>query len=610
MATRNIVPRDDLEGKIGTGEKRWAKAYIGNVSITFDTIADMKADPELREGSLVVTKGYHAVNDGGHGVYNIREKVVSDVDDGGSIIFLDNGDVAELIADGVVNVKQFGAKGDGVTDDTNAFRNALLVDKLYIPAGNYVISDYLIGFNKVVDDGAYTNIKPIFTTKNRLKTISRFGMKANFTTPEDDKMYGEAMTFNTKTQKIIVCCEGYGYSPAKNILLVLNKDNYAIEETYDLPHPYAFNGLSYNAQDNVIYANGDNTCYRINGDDMTDYTTFSLPDNGSHAAHDNITNTDVIVSRDLDTNYNITIHVYSNGFAEKLHTVTTKANIIEDVAFQDICAYNGKVYVLTFKNLYEIDVVTGDVNIISINTLQELEGCTFIDDVFYIFSHQMNANYVEYIYSYQDDYEPQFYNRLLPNYIQRTLDVSLNKFIAMGDYAVESADATGKNYPIGETKGYLRVTDKSGIGDDETSIISKQEFHSLTAPYSVYQRLYSSESNTWTSWQKVDHINSTGNGWIRYENGLQVIFDKFTIDMSGAEATGNTNYPYRKYFTYTYPVPFVNNTPVCIIRPIESVNYWEGNVNGVYNTSAGGYIMGNSTTDTKNIQVYAIGYWK
>ena len=604
--TRRIVPRGDLEGSLGSGEKRWEKAYVGNVGNVYNSVADMKDDLELMEGSTVVTKGYHAINDGGHGFYNIREKLVSDVDDDGSIIFLDNGKVAELIVNDAVSVKQFGAKGDGVTDDTNAFRNAFLVDKLYIPAGNYKITDYLIGFNKVIDDGTYTNIKPIFTTKNRLETISRFGMKANFTTPEDNKMYGEAMTFNTKTQKIIVCCEGFGYSPAKNILLVLNKDTYAIEETYDLPHPYAFNVLSYNEQDNVIYANGGNTCYRINGDDMTDYTTFSLPDNGSHAAHDNITNTDVVVSRDWGTNYNITINVYSNGFAEKLHTVTTKANIIEDTAFQDICAYNGKVYVLTFKNLYEIDVVTGDVNIISISTLQEIEGCTFIDDVFYVFAHQISSNYVEYIYSYQYDYEPQFYNRLLPNYIQRTLDVSLDKFVAMGDYYVDSADTTDKNYPTGETKGYLHVVNRSGMGDDNSLIMSEQEFHSLTAPYSVYQRLYFRSGIGWTSWQKVDHINSTGNGWIRYENGLQLCWGKQEIT---TDVNVSGGYPYRGQVNITFPVPF-SSTPCVFSSVNDSINYW---ISGAKNATVSKFLMmmcGNQNNATRESEWYAIGYWK
>lgn len=97
VGTRRIVPRQDLEGSIGSGEKRWEKAYIGNVGNTYDTIADMVADLELSVGTAVVTKGYHNISDGGSAFYHIREKVVSDVDNKDTIIFLNNGNVAEKI---------------------------------------------------------------------------------------------------------------------------------------------------------------------------------------------------------------------------------------------------------------------------------------------------------------------------------------------------------------------------------------------------------------------------------------------------------------------------------------------------------------------------------
>lgn len=136
-----------------------------NGSMCFDSVADMVAS-NLESGHTVITKGYYSANDGGSALYTIRAKDVADVDDGGSIIFLDNDNVAELIADGTVNVKQFGAKGDGVADDTDAIKNAIayipsepLEDTtwytLYIPFGNYLITDTItVGKNcNIVFDG-------------------------------------------------------------------------------------------------------------------------------------------------------------------------------------------------------------------------------------------------------------------------------------------------------------------------------------------------------------------------------------------------------------------------------------------------------------------------
>ena len=45
------------------------------------------------------------------------------------------------VPEGFVNVKDFGAKGDGVTDDTLAFQNAIEINKnIFIPAGTYLIN--------------------------------------------------------------------------------------------------------------------------------------------------------------------------------------------------------------------------------------------------------------------------------------------------------------------------------------------------------------------------------------------------------------------------------------------------------------------------------------
>ena len=60
-----------------------------------------------------------------------------------------------------VSVKDFGAVGDGLTDDTAAIQAALdAAYKVYIPAGEYLVTDtvYLRSGNELYGDGAYSKI--------------------------------------------------------------------------------------------------------------------------------------------------------------------------------------------------------------------------------------------------------------------------------------------------------------------------------------------------------------------------------------------------------------------------------------------------------------------
>ena len=143
----SFTPTTDLIGSIGTALKRWGyifanKVFAMNLPIVYKSVAEMKADTLLSAGMTACTLGYYAPNDGGAGTYIIRARQEADVDDGGSLHELTSGLVAELVVEnGTVCPEQFGAKGDGATDDTEAFIKALdYADTVSVPNGNYMLT--------------------------------------------------------------------------------------------------------------------------------------------------------------------------------------------------------------------------------------------------------------------------------------------------------------------------------------------------------------------------------------------------------------------------------------------------------------------------------------
>lgn len=109
----------------------FGEAQNEDVNVIFETAVDMisSRDIRIRNGSILRTRGYYEAGDGGGAVYEVSQTSKT-----GSIA-LENGLFATLIPDTytvsgekwiVVNVKQFGAAGDGVTADETAINNAAL----------------------------------------------------------------------------------------------------------------------------------------------------------------------------------------------------------------------------------------------------------------------------------------------------------------------------------------------------------------------------------------------------------------------------------------------------------------------------------------------------
>lgn len=168
--------------------------YLNSTAVFgYDTVADMKNAENLINGSFARTLGYRSKNDGGGALYKIRNITNDDVVDEGFIIAMNDDQdqlIAELIVENGVNVKQFGAYGDGTHDDTTAISNALSKGgNVHIPSGSYKltskidltnISATIYGDGSVTGRGSYASSTTIISPTNEFAFKTAYPNKNYF----------------------------------------------------------------------------------------------------------------------------------------------------------------------------------------------------------------------------------------------------------------------------------------------------------------------------------------------------------------------------------------------------------------------------------------------
>lgn len=109
--------------------------------LAYNTVAEMKAADNLVDGSFAETYGFYAKGDMGGAKYKIRAVTNTDTVDEITLIALaDESLVAELMLEETMNVRQFGAKGDGETNDTSSIQSALdNCSNVNVSDGTYMI---------------------------------------------------------------------------------------------------------------------------------------------------------------------------------------------------------------------------------------------------------------------------------------------------------------------------------------------------------------------------------------------------------------------------------------------------------------------------------------
>jgi hypothetical protein len=99
--------------------------------------------------AIIYLQGYTAINDGGEGFFQYISTDTTSADNGGTIIVDASGHRYHRADAGNINVKWFGAKGDGVTNDTAAIQAADTYARsfggtVFFPGDTYMVSQLVL----------------------------------------------------------------------------------------------------------------------------------------------------------------------------------------------------------------------------------------------------------------------------------------------------------------------------------------------------------------------------------------------------------------------------------------------------------------------------------
>ncbi len=122
-------------------------AMIGGAVQVTNRVATLRKLLKTSASTYAYTCGYHAPGDGGNAHYHLDLADTTTPDNGGTVIVANDGGRWKLDDSLDFNLRQFGAKGDGVTDDTIALNSAITQcistgrRCLKVPAGVYLLTD-------------------------------------------------------------------------------------------------------------------------------------------------------------------------------------------------------------------------------------------------------------------------------------------------------------------------------------------------------------------------------------------------------------------------------------------------------------------------------------
>ena len=112
--------------------------------------------------------------------YTYKKVTLSSGQQADGVIYVNkNGTIYKRMYDGKINVKWFGAKGDGITDDSKAIQKAFEIgESIFFPAGNYRFASNVNKRFEIEGDAGNTVFSPV----DNNKSILNFQTKAPYFT--------------------------------------------------------------------------------------------------------------------------------------------------------------------------------------------------------------------------------------------------------------------------------------------------------------------------------------------------------------------------------------------------------------------------------------------
>lgn len=409
---------------------------------------------------------------------------------------------------GIVNAKDFGAVGDGVHDDTAAFKAAILAangKELYIPKGTYNLTEILFTDNvKYVQDfGDYLDLKPVFPTPKKyvngldyIEIVKAYEYPPNMSNTQ-------AICYDSKRNHLLVGMKtdaDTGVTAAQKIV-VIDENDYSIVNTFSYTQLGHIGSLSYDEDDDVVYATAQNS------DNSGTYVLSPVDGSVIKFISDNDLPILAGISYDkglksfVAFTFGSTTSSWRYAVYDKEYQHVTDVIIptpYDHVTGNAFACLNGHIIQCSFWGLEEFDLLGNTYNAINTNIMSELEQpCYAANGTVYVVGNIPGGYCVYKI----NDYTTKRNLSSIKSKIITSWVKDFNNILDSGVYNISSNDYD--NGPINEDGsnryGFLEVFSDVGLQLNTYGFVFQRFIQNSPNRNYIFTRYRL--KNVWSEWQ-------------------------------------------------------------------------------------------------------------